>query len=44
LIKKREEFKLNVDNLDYEIFDNDFKKKLYQTYQNYSLNLKNEST
>lgn len=39
-----EEFKLNIDNLDYEIFDNDFKKKLYQTYQNYSLDLKNEST
>ncbi|MDA8869493.1 hypothetical protein N9H67_02000 [Methylophilaceae bacterium] len=39
-----EEFKLNINNLDYEILDNDFKDKLYQTYQKYSLDLKNEST
>jgi UDP-2-acetamido-2,6-beta-L-arabino-hexul-4-ose reductase len=39
-----QEFKLNINNINYEIHDDEFKNKLYQTYLKYSWNIKYEST
>ena len=39
-----EEFKVNVNKTDYVIVDNEFKSKLYATYQSYFSDIKNEPT
>lgn len=39
-----EEFKVNVNKPDYVIVDNEFKSKLYATYQSYFSDIKNELT
>ena len=39
-----EEFKANVNKTDYVIVDNEFKSKLYATYQSYFSDIKNEPT
>ena len=43
-LKALEPFKVNVNKTDYVIVDNEFKSKLYATYQSYYSDIKNEPT